>query len=94
VFGNFYVQDNENLAKTDFTQYNVTVPTDPKLPNSGQTVTGFFDPNMLVAARNVIKSSSDFGEQQQHWNGCRHVGGRAPAATACSCRAASAPARR
>jgi len=69
VFGNFYVQDNENLAKTDFTQYNVTVPTDPKLPNSGQTVTGFFDPNMLVAARNVIKSSSDFGEQQQHWNG-------------------------
>jgi len=69
VFGNFYVQDNENLAKTDFTQYNVTVPTDPKLPNSGQTVTGFFDPNMLVAARNVIKSSSDFGDQQQHWNG-------------------------
>jgi len=69
VFGNFYVQDNENLAKTDFTQYNVTVPTDPKLPNSGQTVTGFFDPNMLVAARNVIKNASDFGDQQQHWNG-------------------------
>jgi len=69
VFGNFYVVDNENLAKTDFTQYSVTVPTDPKLPNSGQTVTGLFDPNVLVAARNVIKSASDFGDQQQHWNG-------------------------
>ena len=45
------------------------MPTDPKLPNSGQTVTGLFDPNVLVAARNVIKSASDFGDQQQHWNG-------------------------
>jgi hypothetical protein len=69
VYGNFNVIDNENLAKTDFTQYSVTVPTDARLPNSGQTVTGLYDPNILVAPRNVIKSASNFGEQQQHWNG-------------------------
>ena len=69
VYGNFMVQDNENLAKTDFTQYSVTVPTDPRLPNSGQTVTGLYDPNFLVGPRNVIKSAADFGEQQHHWDG-------------------------
>jgi hypothetical protein len=69
VYGNFMVQDNENLAKTDFTQYSVTVPTDPRLPNSGQTVTGLYDQNMLVAAKNVIKNASDFGTQTMHWDG-------------------------
>jgi hypothetical protein len=69
VYGNFMVQDNENLAKTDFTQYSVTVPTDPRLPNSGQTVSGLYDPNFLVAARNVIKGADEFGTQQHHWNG-------------------------
>jgi hypothetical protein len=69
VFGNFFVVDNENLAKTDFTPYSVTVPTDARLPNSGQTVTGLYDQNFIVASKNVIKNSSAFGTQQQHWNG-------------------------
>jgi hypothetical protein len=69
IYGNFYVIDNENLAKTDFTQYSVTVPTDPRLPNSGQTVTGLYDPNFIVAPKNVVKAASTFGTQQQHWNG-------------------------
>ena len=69
IYGNFYVVDNENLAKTDFTQYSVTVPTDSRLPNSGQTVTGLYDPNFIVAQKNVIKSASNFGTQLQHWNG-------------------------
>ena len=69
AYGNFFVQDNENLAKTDFTEYSITVPTDPKLPNSAATVTGLYDQNFLVAARNVIKSADDFGKQQHHWNG-------------------------
>jgi hypothetical protein len=69
VYGNFFVVDNENLAKTDFTQYSVTVPTDARLPNSGQTVTGLYDQNFIVAQKNVIKNSSTFGTQQQHWNG-------------------------
>ena len=69
IYGNFYVVDNENLAKTDFTQYSVTVPTDSRLPNSGQTVTGLYDPNFIVAQKNVIKGADNFGTQLQHWNG-------------------------
>jgi hypothetical protein len=69
IYGNFFVVDNENLAKTDFTPYNVIVPTDPRLPNSGQTVTGLYDPNFLVAQKNVIKGADNFGTQLQHWNG-------------------------
>jgi hypothetical protein len=69
VYGNFLVQDNENLSRTDFTQYSVTVPTDARLPNSGQTVTGLYDPNVLVGPRNVIKSADEFGTQKHHWNG-------------------------
>ena len=39
------------------------------LPNAGQTVGGLFDPNPIVAPRNVMKSASDFGKQYQHWDG-------------------------
>jgi len=79
VYGNFFVQDNENLSKSDFTQYSVMVPnltafgakgTDGMtLPATDSVVTGLYDPNILVAARNVIKSADDFGKQQHHWNG-------------------------
>jgi hypothetical protein len=69
VYGNFMVQDNENLSRADFTEYSIVVPTDARLPNSGQTVRGIYDPNILVGARNVIKSADDFGKQQHHWNG-------------------------
>ncbi len=94
VYGNFFVQDNENLAKTDFTQYSVIVPTDPRLPNSGQTVTGLFDQNIDRGAAErhqgrvaTSASSSSTGTAST----CRSTRG---CGTACSCRAASAPARR
>lgn len=69
VNGNFQVTDNEALSRTDFTQYSVTVPTDSRLPNSGQTIGGLFDQNAIVAARNVVKDASTFGEQLLHWDG-------------------------
>jgi hypothetical protein len=68
VNGNFWVTDNEALARTDFTQYSATL-NDPRLPNGGGTITGLFDQNVLVPARNVVKDSSAFGKQQQHWDG-------------------------
>ena len=94
VYGNFYVQDNENLAKTDFTQYSVTVPTDPRLPNSGQTVTGLYDPNMIVAPKNVIKTASDFGDADSSTGTASTCRWTRACGTASSCRVASAPARR
>jgi hypothetical protein len=39
------------------------------LPGAGTTVAGFYDVNQIVAARNVIKDASQFGKQQQHWDG-------------------------
>jgi len=69
VQGNFNVQDNEALSKSDFTQYSVIVPTDPRLPTSGQTISGIYDQNAAVVNRQVIKAASNFGNQYGHWNG-------------------------
>jgi hypothetical protein len=69
IQGNFFVLDNEALSPSDFTPYSVVVPTDSRLPNSGQTVTGLFDQTRAVANRNVVKAASNFGEQLGHWDG-------------------------
>jgi Carboxypeptidase regulatory-like domain len=69
VYGNFNVVDNEALTKSDFTQFSVVAPTDPRLPTSGQTITGLFDQNRSVANRNVVKDAAQFGKQISHWNG-------------------------
>ena len=70
VNGNFFVLDNEALARGDFAEFSVASPsTDPRLPNGGQTVGGIFDPNAIVAPRNVIKDASQFGKQLAHWDG-------------------------
>jgi hypothetical protein len=69
INGNFQITDNEALSASDFTQYAVTVPTDSRLPNSGQQLTGFFDQNINPPARNVVKDADNFGKQQLHWNG-------------------------
>jgi hypothetical protein len=70
INGNFWVTDNEALARTDFTQYSATIPSDPRLPDGGGgTVTGLFDPNINPAARNVVKNADVFGKQQQQYNG-------------------------
>lgn len=69
INGNFWATDNEALGRSDFTEYTATVPTDSRLPNSGQTLTGLFDQNINPPARNVVKDASAFGNQLQHWDG-------------------------
>jgi len=63
------VQDNEALSRADFTEYSVVVPTDERLPLSGQTIPGIYDQNASVVNRQVIKAASNFGNQYGHWNG-------------------------
>jgi hypothetical protein len=70
INGSFWATDNEALARTDFTQYSVRVPTDPRLPaGGGGTVTGLYDVNAVVPARNVVKRAEVLGKQQAHWDG-------------------------
>ncbi|HKE83401.1 MAG TPA: carboxypeptidase regulatory-like domain-containing protein [Vicinamibacterales bacterium] len=73
IYGNFQITDNEALSAGDFTQYSVTAPTTSTLggtlPNAGATISGLYDQNAIVTARNVVKDASVFGTQLQHWNG-------------------------
>jgi hypothetical protein len=69
VQGNFFVTDNEAYGPNDFTEYSVTAPTNARLPQSGQVITGFLDPIAVRAPQNVIKDASQFGKQKGHWNG-------------------------
>jgi hypothetical protein len=70
INGNFQITDNEALTAADFTRFNVTLPTtDPRLPNGGQTVEGYYDVNRIVAAKNVVKDASKLGKMIDHWDG-------------------------
>jgi len=68
VFGNFFATDNR--AQNNFTQFQLTVPTDARLPNSGQMVGAFdVDPTQFGLIDNFVTKSDNFGTQTQHWNG-------------------------
>jgi carboxypeptidase family protein len=71
VRGNFWVTDNEAVSASDYTFYSITVPNDPRLPNAGQVIENLPDLNLdkLGQVQNVVKDSSPFGKQIEHWDG-------------------------
>ena len=76
VNGGFLVTDNVGNTAADFTPYNLTVPTDARLPTAGQTLT-YYDVNPGLTSKgvsslvtnNLITFASNYGNQYQHWNG-------------------------
>src|SRR6185369_6648483 len=57
---------------SDFSEYCVTVPNDPRLPNAGERRCGFYDINsapLLGQINNVRTSADSFGKHLRHWNG-------------------------
>jgi len=44
------VLDNEAYGPNDFTEFSVTAPTNARLPQSGQVVTGFLDPIAILVS--------------------------------------------
>ena len=75
VNGGFLVTDNIANTAADFQQFSVTVPTDNRLPMSGQKLT-VFDINptlgsgqLFSTTNNVTKFASDYGKQLRHWDG-------------------------
>jgi hypothetical protein len=52
-------------------QYSIQVPTDARLPNSGQTISGLYEviPSKASAVDNYTTFAADYGKQIEHWNG-------------------------
>jgi hypothetical protein len=67
-------------AASDYSQYSVTAPADPRLPGGGgYVVSGFFDvnPNKAGQINNLTELDTETGGNQiRHWNGV-DVTGRA-----------------
>ena len=71
-YGNFLVTDNFATQGSDYSTFSVTVPTDPRLPLSGRTITGFYDINpdkQSVLSDERVRFSSHYGEQYEYWQG-------------------------
>jgi hypothetical protein len=70
---NFTVTDNLALGPDDFTQYSITAPADPRLPNGGgYLVDGLYNVTQAgfsTPAQNSITLADDIGEQYQRYNG-------------------------
>jgi Carboxypeptidase regulatory-like domain len=73
TYGNFYVLDNTLISPTDFSQYCVTAPTDPRLPTSisGQQICGLYDlnPDKFGQNRSIVTLSSNYGKQSETYDG-------------------------
>lgn len=71
-FGNFNTSDNLTTAAADYSPFFVVVPTDPRLPLSGQRIGPFYDPNPNVASlpsNNHVRLSDAYGKQYEYWHG-------------------------
>jgi hypothetical protein len=71
IWQNFAVTDNLALTPSDFTQFSMTVPNDPRLPNAGETLTGLYNvnPDKFGQINNYNTLSRNYGKQIDHWNG-------------------------
>jgi hypothetical protein len=69
---NFYVTDNLAVSPSDFTQFSVVAPSDPRLPGSGgYTIAGLYDvnPALFGVTNNLINLASDYGTISSMYNG-------------------------
>jgi Carboxypeptidase regulatory-like domain len=70
IWENFEVVDNSDVAANEFQAFNMTVPTDPRLPTSGQQLTYYNVVPAKLGAQTLYHSLSDkYGSQYEHWNG-------------------------
>jgi Carboxypeptidase regulatory-like domain len=70
-YGGFLVTDNQLASKSDYDSYCITVPTDNRLPNSGQRLCGLYDikPNVFGLVDNLVTQAAHYGKQTQVYNG-------------------------
>jgi hypothetical protein len=82
IFGNFIVTDNLLVSPSDYDPFCITVPSDSRLPDGGGgQMCGLYDlnPTKVGLVDTIQTSSSDYGKQQEHYNGVDvTVNGRLP----------------
>jgi hypothetical protein len=72
TYGNFYVLDNTLVEPTDYSQYCVTAPSDPRLGSvSGQQLCGLYDlnPNKFGQNRSIVTTVGHYGKQTEIYDG-------------------------
>jgi hypothetical protein len=67
------ITDNTAVAPSEFGQFSVTAPVDPRLPNGGgYRVDGLYNISAAAAARassNVRDMANNYGDYDRHWDG-------------------------
>jgi hypothetical protein len=69
---NFRVTDNVRVTPSDYDQYCVTAPVDPRLPDGGgYQLCGLYDitPTKFASVENRVSQASKFGKQTDVFNG-------------------------
>lgn len=69
--GSFTVMENTLLGPESYDEFCLTVPTDPRLPNSGQQQCGYYDVKPALFGQGTLRvtNAKEFGEQQRYWDG-------------------------
>ena len=69
-WGNFTFTDNLAIGPEDFDQYRFTVPSDPRLPASGQTLNYYMlKPTAFGRVKNYLAPASDYADPTFYWQG-------------------------
>jgi hypothetical protein len=67
-----YVTRNRAVNASDFTRYDITAPSDPRLPGGGgYVVSGLHDvsPELFGIIDYQVQPASNYGKYGHHWNG-------------------------
>lgn len=67
-----YITRNLAVNASNFTQYSITAPVDPRLPNGGgYPVTGLYDvdPALFGVVDYQVQAASEYGKYEHYWNG-------------------------
>jgi hypothetical protein len=69
-WGNLTLTENQAVSPADYSTYTLTVPSDPRLPTSGQQLQyALLNPNAFGRVDNYLTKSSDFGDMSYYWHG-------------------------